>query len=216
MQPFLPDRFYLNESPFLRDEGSQHLKSDFHCARKFSCGRYLDDLHRSNESILCVVLSTYRLDWNYFQEEFSILTNKVFSIPTLILHGDKREEVSSTIVDEKVQEESPIPTVNEIYKCNSHMDIWEVRPQHSSSSAMPSISKNILGVHHPKYMIVCTTAGLHVSIGTANLTRNGSVDATWTQFFPRSRNENSQNDFADVLEDFLIRVSLLIVYCPMA
>jgi hypothetical protein len=101
--------------------------------------------------------------------------------------------------------------------------VQEVSPQFNSNfnnfdSVNPKTT--IRGVHHPKYMLVCTTRGLHVVISTANYTHQGSIDTSWSQFFPinvnnnnvNSNNNNNNNnnnkrkigeDFSEVLEDFL-------------
>jgi len=103
------------------------------------------------------------------------------------------------------------------------LTIKEVRPTWqnlSKFSASKGDSITSRGVHHPKYVIIFTDAGLHVTITTSNLTKGKSLDHSWTQFFPKKRRRGSNkynskgsqqaigsdNDFGAILQDFLIQV----------
>lgn len=277
---YLPDRFYLNTSPYLEHDqhgGQQHQRDE--CAKTFSRARYLEQVHEMEENIQCVILSTYRLDWVYMQEEFSLLFDKNLAIPSLILHGEKRddekqwwskydksedsnnidiEETQQQVEDNEIsvmqqddeverrQNVQSIPDDGITMGGNVNMQVREVIPQWAlpmgddevtvtKLKLLDSHSRFMAGVHHPKYMLIFTDRGIHVCISTANLTKNGSVDASWIQFFPRvddyisntvhhetikhevNDNSSSTVEFGVILEDFICKVSsTYTVTCPLS
>lgn len=181
----------------------------------FSASPYLEEVHAAGENVQCVALSTYRLHWACFREEFRVLFDETLAIPSIVLHGERGDERrrpweerecesdEDSDSDEEENEHSlPLsPTHTNAHTQAhppAHMRVLEVRPQCVRG-----------GVHHAKYMLVCTDAGLHVVVSTANLTPPSCTDASWVQFFPRSElllQSNVAEEFADVLEDFLLQV----------
>lgn len=247
---FMNDRFYLDASPYLENFAVQPEEAADY-ARRFSRSQYLQQIHNSDENIQCVLMSTYRLDWEYLQEEFPHLFDKNLAIPCLVLHGEKREEEKQwwsryDLLNSEIDEDDSsythlheciipnmegeaissdgsghIPRDGNVGNGNPNMEIREVIPQFNfpddanSDHLSAGISRNVAGVHHPKYMLVFTDIRLHVAISTANLTKNGSVDASWMQYFPRtaknkdeaSSENESCSSFGIVLQDFINKVS---------
>ncbi len=203
---------------------------------------------QEQEKVHVVVLSTFRLDLKQLHLEFPHVFNEKCSIPTLVLHGDKDSFATRTACDdhhlntitEKVVDLPPLVYDSDdeyllhyktqrsqkslSFQYNNNVRICEVLPQWpsppSSCGSAHTASRAIAGVHHPKYMLIFTDRGLHVSISTANLTVPHSVDITWCQFFPLTsvhpQNPDSAaeqgsevgSDFGAVLEDFLCQVAL--------
>eukprot|EP01034_Spumella_vulgaris_P021695 gene21695-27745_t len=91
--------------------------------------------------------------------------------------------------------------------------------ERESSSAKRIPRNAIMGVHHPKYMLIFTSLGVHVVISTANISSQRSTDITWAQFFPRRGATGSSSDsanevgsdFGAVLQDFIQKQSEQIV-----
>jgi hypothetical protein len=180
------------------------------------------------------------------QEEFPLLFDSSLAIPCLVLHGEKREDEQQwwskyadsekVMIEDETQHEveviddlgNPtsvlaIPIDGKV--ANANMQVREVIPQYDFKDGdiklLNSRSRFMAGVHHPKYILIFTDDGLHVCISTANLTKNGSVDASWVQFFPRcaqisssssspesqKQNNSKVSDFGFVLQDFIEKVS---------
>ncbi len=213
----------------------QSTLSDVHnSADMFSRSAYFNTVMK-NERINLLVLSTFRLELNELAIEFPHVFKSAFEcVPTLVFHGDKDTFTTTTIenittIDRKMafeniqadcesdEEEYQLlhrRRVSQHLHClkkfsfdNRFTGIYEVLPQWSGGGAIP-------GVHHPKYMLLYTDRGLHVSISTANLTAQRSADITWCQFFPaRTRgvppscSESSAHPtFGRVLQDFIRKV----------
>ena len=250
---FRSDRFYLNHIPYeifnnhtSTTSSTQERRDDIR--QCFDRKRYLEQVIEEEEEVQCVVLSSYRIDWDVIQAQFQPCfkpsDGRKNPIPLLVLHGDKSDDVregnifskkthfsrkSSFEEDEDdkgdhadeedqleqrlIQEERSKWEEGMKKLQTNKIDIWEVRPQWLVESLPPNHPKRHLpGVHHPKYMLIFTSQGLHVNISTANLTVNGSIDATWVQFFPKTtkgeaESSSVRNDFGVVLENFIRMVS---------
>ncbi len=186
---FMNDRFYLDASPYLENCAVQPEEAADY-ARRFSRSQYLQQIHNSDENIQCVLMSTYRLDWEYLQEEFPHLFDKNLAIPCLVLHGEKREEekqwwsrydplnseideddssythlhecIIPNMEGETISSDGSghVPRDGNVGNGNPNMEIREVIPQFnfpddaSSDHLSAGISRNVAGVHHPKYMLV--------------------------------------------------------------
>ena len=227
--------FSLNEveaNPFSRRSSSLFSRSDY----------FREVLNCKDDSIQCVVISTYRLHLQYFQESFRELFEAKPSIPTVILHGEKKKIFSdnpTSYVGNTAKRYAKygknVKTVQEVdyatdeEPCDlstrqlreaieipyGNIIIAEVFPQYMSND--PLKSKSIAGVHHPKYMLLFTQRGLHVTISTGNYSEPSTIDLSWCQFFKRratgahctesAANDNlPKNDFGIILEDFLSKV----------
>lgn len=129
----------------------------------------------------------------------------------LFIYEDTALEQKTTLSDRNPT--APTPTPQELSILQNNLSYHEV------NCHIPSLSSKH-GVHHPKYMLVFTTAGVHVVISTANFTHAQAVDASWIQFFPLAaalemigkdrhgqEKEGQKNDFGLVLEDFIQQVS---------
>jgi hypothetical protein len=157
-----------------------------------------------------------------------------YSTHTVSIKSELNCESPTNIKEEN--EESSISTPIKPFRMNSSSQVWfpsslkiyEVSPQldrnnpsipSSSSSSTSKIKVNYAaGVHHPKYMLIITEAGLHVIITTANFTSGRNIDGSWIQFFPKITDFDSNidideldnSDFGVVLMDLLMKQSLQI------
>ena len=177
-----------------------------------------------NETVLCVLVSTYGLDEMNFIQEIPCLLGPSSTVPTLIMYGKK---VSSTSKRRFVRRQEQ-KWLHDVRNVSSSLRLVHIQPRHRRASFMgyADQGKGILGVHHPKYILLFTTSGLHVLISTANMTPQvHAAEGTFTHFFPvfhlrpplqaeekRSHVQNDYisrkvNDFGEVLDDFLNKVS---------
>ena len=112
---------------------------------------------------------------------------------------------------------------NTTFRVPKHILIREVRPHWIFEGK----KKRILGVHHPKYILIFCEHGLHTVVSTSNLVPQRTIDLTWTKFFPckkiynrfSSLNHNNpiqlnnatksshNNNFCRILQGFIIAVS---------
>jgi hypothetical protein len=126
----------------------------------------------------------------------------------LILHGDRASNISS------IANKNDLP----IYSSRN----WSHGGDHVSilgknviiKRVEPSVhseATSLKGSHHPKKVLIFTSKNLHVSISTSNLTQQESIDACWSQSFPRKNYHELSStqtcDFGLILEDFLRRQS---------
>jgi hypothetical protein len=137
------------------------------------------------------------LEKTCFESEFlDHIGNK--KLPILVLHG--RKALDEDDIDKSNDWVAQIP------EDQDQLAIWEVVP---SFRCVDNSLHQTHGCHHPKYLLIFTDLGMHISISTSNLTNTVSVDGTWTQFFPKvveCEENNCQNDFGNILEDFLMKV----------
>ena len=154
---------------------------------------------------ICVVVSTFGLDEYHFAKEIPKLLGPSSTTPCLILYGKKLKNVLSR--DEK----------KDFAKkkfASSFATMAQVLPRHRSVSylGLRDDGRSIMGVHHPKYMLFFAKRGLYVMISTANMTPNvQAAEGSFVQFFPLLEADNNldlNNDFGEVLEDFLVKVKI--------
>ena len=153
------------------------------------------------EDVLCCVLSTFTLDLPYMLLELPELLSASATVYCMILFG-KNASTSRTNYDLSS-------------KLSSRLQLVEVSPRYQRTAHMGLSQQavHIMGVHHPKYLLLFTMRGVHVTVTTSNLTPSqNSLDMSWTQFFPVQPPSLSAppiplgNDFGEVLEDFLQQV----------
>ena len=132
-------------------------------------------------------------------------------IPTLALTGRFGGAPSSAASDHNSFYES----IGDDYR--KEFFITEVFPKYIGEkiegSAMDSKTSPALGVYHPKFHIIIMTHGIAISISTANMTHQCSLEGTWSQFFPRkdataksnsaTRTPNEENDFGEYFATYL-------------
>eukprot|EP01038_Epipyxis_sp_PR26KG_P012574 gene12574-16862_t len=125
-------------------------------------------------------------------------------------HNNSNDKTDNSIKIIDNENEVKIQIISGMFTC------LEVFPQEPNMSKTKTNDKNqsiidskaIMGVHHPKYVLLFTNKGLHVIISTANLTSTSSLDGTWNKFFPiKNDNHNTraeiENDFGIILDDFI-------------
>lgn len=195
----------------------------------FSRKQYVTDII-DNESaagneVLFVIISTYGLDEVSFLREIPSLMGGTSTIPTLILYGKKVSPATkraSALARETAW-------LNDKSNISPFLCLVRVQPRHRNASFMgyADKGKGILGVHHPKYILIFTRRGLHVMVSTANMTPQvRAAEGTYTHYFPaftqqekKQRGEEKDkrgghgvndvrknNDFGEVLDDFLNKV----------
>lgn len=200
------DAFYLNVEQAGNSLGNENMT--------INIPEYIGDIHRA-EGLVCVVLSTFRVDWDYvrasllpmcfsFKDSLAQSTGQL--VPLLVLHGSKF--IKESPIDSDSHLDDSKYSVPARFIADPLVSVKEVTPQIRYGNKR----RFLPGVHHPKYALLFTKRGLHVIITTANFNGSGSLDATWTQFFPLISGppptENyAENDFGVVLEDFIIKQS---------
>jgi hypothetical protein len=169
----------------------------------------------SHDDVLCCVLSTFTLDFPYLIDELPCILSPSASVECMLVHG-------------RLSNQSKLGLRGGSLKYSSKLRLVEVSPQHKRTSHMGFVqhATHIMGVHHPKYLLIFVTLGVHVIISSSNLTPSqNSTDITWSQFFPvqpftldrqpvpgseggrgRAHGTDTGNDFGAVLEDFLKQV----------
>jgi hypothetical protein len=169
----------------------------------------------SHDDVLCCVLSTFTLDFPYLIDELPCILSPSASVECMLVHG-------------RLSNQSKLGLRGGSLKYSSKLRLVEVSPQHKRTSHMGFVqhATHIMGVHHPKYLLIFVTLGVHVIISSSNLTPSqNSTDITWSQFFPvqpftldrqpvpgseggrgRAYGTDTGNDFGAVLEDFLKQV----------
>ena len=178
----------------------------------FNRRKFVTDIveNKTGGRLLCAVVSTYGLDEVNFLKEIPSLMGPGANIPTLILFGKKvRTDSSDGVCEEQEQE-----WLGDKRNVSPSLCLVRVTPRHRRASYMgyTDKGKGILGVHHPKYMLLFTTKGLHVMISTANMTPQvHAAEGTFTQFFPVQATHSTattaaNNDFGEILDDFLNKV----------
>ena len=200
----------------------------------FSRKQFISDIIESEKKsseggMLCVLVSTYGLDEVNFLKEIPLLFGPTARIPTMILYGKKIS--TSRGAKSKTQEAAWLGQTTKaggecsLKNVSSVISTVQMNPRHRSASFMgySDNGKGILGVHHPKYVLLFTRRGIHVLISTANMTPQvNAAEGTFTDFFPikpiSHRNPTGmkesniyddavpENDFGDVLDDFLNKV----------
>eukprot|EP01031_Cornospumella_fuschlensis_P025888 gene25888-31262_t len=109
-----------------------------------------------------------------------------------------------TVISGETKKDIKCPSPQDIRVLHNNLTYYQVNCHVSSLSSKK-------GVHHPKYLLLFTTNGVHVIISTANFTHAQALDASWIQFFPlvissEKCNEGfgaNDRDFGVVLEDFI-------------
>lgn len=181
------DRFFLNQC---------NPKGSISSYEEYSRSKFLQNVCES-EVVQCIVFGTYRVEKTCFESEFlNNMGNK--KIPILVLHGRKA-------LDEDDSDNNN-DWVAQIPDNQDWLAIWEVVP---SFRCIDKSFHQTHGCHHPKYLLIFTDQGMHISISTSNLTNTVSVDGTWNQFFPKvveNEEYDCLNDFGSILEDFIIKV----------
>jgi hypothetical protein len=178
-------------------DASMHMFNTSFIHNRSKC--IIDTIEREGDNILCIVISTFSIDLEYMMIELPQLFGIHSVIPTIIMYGKQSENTQRCI--------NTIPL-------SSLCNIFFVSPQYKSNSVMGIATDPgaILGVHHPKYVLIYTSKGLYISVSTANMTYELCYDSTWTHFFPallsHSNNKNIQthNDFGIVLQNFVNEV----------
>jgi hypothetical protein len=182
----------------------------------FSRKKFVTDIITNGPAgnLLCVLISTYGLDEFNFLKEIPSLMGSSSTVPTMIMYGKKVSTSKSKASKRRAKEWIGNPCNTSSALCMVH-----VQPRHRRASFMGYEDKGrgILGVHHPKYILLFTRQGLHVMISTANMTPQvRAAEGTFTHFFPtlvhplrlptESRTKHMKNDFGEVLDDFLNKV----------
>lgn len=226
------DRFYLNKIDDERGYSNRSVKRNSDLSEYYFSQREYVQQVNEREVIQCIMISTYRLELEVLVHDFPMLFSLYRPIPSLILHGDKGRnfhelygDYSTLRSNHMKYEDIALKEENEEYyistptkslssstsftrpRIPSHMTIAEVSPTIYKDVKTRKVNYAV-GVHHPKYVLIFTNRGLHVIITTANVTASKSIDATWTQFFPKrhtSQPLSESTDFGLGLTDFLTK-----------
>lgn len=189
-----------------RNKGTDHKAYKGLC---FSIRNYLKNVRKA-EVIRAVVIATYRLSLSAVVAEYPVLFDALHPIHLLVLHGEKTTTKKLSLT----QARNDILNANKVQS----LEVWEILPQFATDGDGRKVH-HAYGVHHPKYMMVFTDKGLHLMISTANFNDSDCTDGTWHAFFPfltmstsaGRQPSDKDNDFGDVLQDFVQKVRAYIV-----